>query len=118
MFKQRGALRAMTFTSTESKSGQTEQFPEKKFCLTQLLKTVIKVPGHGWAHRCYGAVCKADTCTNANGESIERSKHLCSWCHQQKACAVLGLFQAWSIVAECTNAIMSGNPEGYKGTSL
>ena len=43
----REVLRAVTFTSTESKSGQTEQFREKKFCLTQLLKAVIKVPGHG-----------------------------------------------------------------------
>ena len=81
--------------------------------LTQLLKAVIKTPRRGAVRR-YGAVNKTVSYTNANGETVERSKHLRTWCHQQKPGLCLGCFKPGHLVAECNNAIVRGNPEGYR----
>jgi hypothetical protein len=83
--------------------------------LSQLLKALG--PKGGRVQKRFGAVDKVMTYTNANGETVERTKHLRSWCHQQKPGLCLGCYQTGHVVAECTNAVAQGAPHGYRAPS-
>jgi len=51
--------------------------------------------------------------TNANGETVKRSKAIKTWCHRQTPKRCLGCYQPGHWVAECTNAVARGAPQGY-----
>ena len=62
-----------------------------------------------------GRVQKAPTVfKNGNGQVVNRSKAVKSWCHQQRPQLCLGCYEPGHQVANCTNAVARGAPAGFQ----
>jgi Retrotransposon gag protein len=51
---------------------------------------------------------------NANGEIVNRSKGIKTWCHQQRPQRCLGCYESGHKVANCTNAVARGAPASFQ----
>jgi hypothetical protein len=59
----------------------------------------------------YGSPAQVSTYTNAKGAPVTRNHHLRSYCHVRKLC--LGCYGTGHLVANCTEPVKGGAPEGY-----
>jgi hypothetical protein len=60
----------------------------------------------------YGSPSKVTTYENASGAPVTRNNHIRSFCHEKGLC--LGCYGTGHRVAQCTEAVKGGAPEGYK----
>ena len=60
----------------------------------------------------YGSPAKVSTYTNAKGAPVTRNHHVRSYCHERGLC--LGCYGTGHRVADCTEPVKGGAPEGYK----
>ena len=59
----------------------------------------------------YGSPAKVSTYTNAKGAPVTRNNHVRSYCHERGLC--LGCYGTGHRVADCTEPVKGGAPEGY-----
>lgn len=60
----------------------------------------------------YGSPQKVSTYTNANGNPVTRNNHIRSFCHVKGLC--LGCYGQGHQVANCTEPVKGGAPDGYR----
>ena len=74
--------------------------------LTQALK--------GRVTKKFGSANRMARYKNANGQAVERTKHVRTFCHRQEQPLCLGCYQPGHFVADCTSPVMNGVPVGYQ----
>lgn len=122
--KQVAQVYGNTAPHQQAKNGQMSKgrprgFPRKLAQLMGRLKgndraLLQQIMGGRVNKRKPGSGDKTVSYRNANGESVVRSKAVRTHCHQAKPGLCLGCYQPGHMVAECTNPVARGNPEGFR----